>query len=169
MLKVRKLTLKDHYKVFDLFSSSINSQFPEYSLKVREAIIKNRKFWSNASYKKRLQNKDRLLLGAFINNRLVGLIDTEMPFAGVSFASWLIVHSNHQKQNIGSSLVKAWEKKMLQLGAHLLYLLSAQRNVQFYLKLGFQDVGIFRKAWFGLDDHIFTKLIAEPKEANFLK
>lgn len=168
-MKIRKLTLKDHHRLFNLFSSLIATQFPEYSPNTRRAMVKHPKYWNSSSFKKRLQNKDRLILGAFIKHDLIGLLDAEMPFAGVSFASWLMVNPVQQKKKIGSLLIKTWEKRMLKLGAHSLYLLSAQRNVQFYLKNGFQDIGIFKKSWFGLDDHLMTKLIREPKEENFLK
>jgi hypothetical protein len=34
--------------------------------------------------------------------------------------------------------------------------------------VGFTLVGLQEKAWFGVDVYIFTKLIQEPKEENFL-
>lgn len=168
-MKIRKLTLQDHQKVFDLFSSLIATQFPEYSLNIRKAIVNHPKYWNSNNFKKRLHNKDRFILGAFMTNTLVGLIDAEMPFGGVSFAVWLMVHPQHQRQGIGSALLKKWEKKMLTKGAHLLYLYSDKRNIPYYQKLGFTKAGLMKNSWFGTDDYVLTKLIQEPKEENFLR
>lgn len=169
MLKIRKLTLKDHQQVFELFSSLVTTQFPEYSLNTRKAIISHPKYWNSANYQKRLRSQDRLLLGAFITNTLIGLIDTEMPFGGVSLAVWLMIHPQHQRQGIGSALVKKWENKMLTQGAHLLYLYSDQRNLAYYQKLGFTQAGLMKNSWFGSDDYVLTKLIQKPREENFLR
>lgn len=169
MIKIRKLTLKDHHMVFDIFSLSINTQFPEFPKDTRAAIISSKKFWNKTNYKKRLQNKNLLILGAFFHQKLVGLLDLQMPFAGVSEADWLIVHPDHQKKRVGSALIEKCENILLKKGAHLLYLYSPSRNIQFYRKLGFTEVGIFKKGWFGLDDHVLTKLIQEPREENFLR
>lgn len=169
MLIIRKLTLKDHQELFNLFSSLIATQFPEYSPNIRKALVNHPKYWNSAKYKKHLRSEDRFILGAFMANTLVGLIDAEMPFGGVSFAVWLMVHPQHQRKGIGTALLNKWEEEMLTHGTHLLYLYSDKRNIAYYRKLGFTKSGLMKNSWFGSNDYLLTKHIQEPKEENFLR
>jgi hypothetical protein len=61
------------------------------------------------------------------------------------------------------------EKVMKEKDAHMLYLYSGQGKVPFYKKVGYEWVGVMKKSWFGQDHHVFTKLLSEPVEENFLK
>lgn len=168
MITFRRLTVADHATVFHLFSQMIRSEFPEYSPKIQHAITTRKRYWNKQNYLKRLENKNLLLLGAFQNQQLVGLLDAQKPFGGVSLGVWLMVHPDHNHQGIGSQLIKQWETYTLKQGGHLLYLFSPERNKQFYESRGFQAVGLFKKGWFGQDEWLFTKLFREPNETFFL-
>lgn len=167
--KIRRLKPVDLKEMFMLFARVLNESFPEYSPNIKTAMTAGKKYWNKANYAKRLVNPDRYIIGAFNANKLVGLLDAEMPFAGVSFVVWLMVDKDYRGRGIGENMVAVWEKNMKKRGAHLLYLFADDRNIEFYKRVGFKISGSFEKGWFGTDDNLFTKLIREPNEENFLK
>ncbi len=66
-------------------------------------------------------------------------------------------------------MLKKWEEVAKEKGAHGLQLEADKRNVEFYKKMGFKEVGFLEKGYFGTSNYIFFKVIQEPKEENFLK
>jgi ribosomal protein S18 acetylase RimI-like enzyme len=168
-ISIRKLRASDHTIVFALFSDLMTREFPEYSENTRKKFLSGKRYWSRKNYLLRLLSKNRLLLGAFDKRMLVGLLDAEMPFGGVSMGVWLMIDPPYQRQKIGTRLIEAWEQVIRKRGGHFIYLYTQERNIGFYEKLGFTKAGMFRKAWFGLDDIVYTKLLQEPSERNFLR
>lgn len=116
-----------------------------------------------------LKNNTRFIFGAFVNNELVGILEAEYPFGGVSLGVWLMIKKSLQKQGIGAALVRMWENKTKEVGGHNLYVYTDKRNKGFYEKVGFKLVGLHEKSWFGNDEYIFSKVIQNPVEENFLK
>lgn len=169
MISIRKLRVTDHPVVFDLFSGLIASEFPEYSENTKKKFLSGNRYWNRNNYKLRLQNKYRLLLGSFDGKKLVGLLDADMPFGGVSLGVWLMIRREYQRQGVGSKLVDRWEKETRKRGGHMLYLFSHDRNTGFYEKLGFSNSGQMNKGWFGQDETIFTRLLQEPCEDQYLR
>lgn len=156
---IRRLSIQDFRSVFGLFTEAITGQFPEYACDIQESILYGKRYWNRDNYKKRLLDPGRLILGMFEKNELVGFLDAELPFAGVSLCVWIAVRPEYERQGIGSKLIRRWEKEMLKKHGHLLYLYSPERNREFYQNNGFSEAGIFKNGWFGLDDIIFTKQI----------
>jgi GNAT superfamily N-acetyltransferase len=88
---------------------------------------------------------------------------------GVGNCSWLMVDRTHQKKGIGKKLVTAMEEEMKKIGDHSVNIYASEWNIPFYKKLGYELVGLYKKAWFGADYYLFVKTIQEPKEENFLR
>ncbi len=166
---LRELTVKDLDDFFTLFSTHLQSEFPEYSINTIHAMVSDPRMWSKENFRKILHNKTRLIIGAFIEEKIVGFIEAEYPFGGVSLGIWLIVHSDYQRRGVGKALLQKWEEIIKSLGGHNLYLYADKRNKQYYEKMGFKLIGLHAKGWFGQDEYIFSKIIAEPKEENYLK
>jgi GNAT superfamily N-acetyltransferase len=165
---IRRLTEADLDIFFTTFSSLLETQFPEYTERSINYMLTNPRAWNKENFRSVLERESRIVLGAFIEESLVGLIEAEEPFGGVSLGVWLMVDPPFQKHGIGTALLTEWAKKVKELGGHNLYLYAEKRNKAFYEKVGFTLVGLQEKAWFGVDVYIFTKLIQEPKEENFL-
>ncbi len=168
-ITIRKLCLTDLDIFYSLFSTLVNSQFSEYTTFVKKFMLTSKKAWNRNVYKTRLTRKNRLILGAFVNKELVGILEATHPEFGVSFCSWLMVEPNMHKKGVGKKLIQNWEEIMKKKGVHSLYLNADNRNLEYYKKLGFTLVGIYKKAWFGLDTLYFAKQIQEPRAANYLK
>ena len=168
MYTIRRLRPTDYSKVYRLFCASIQSQFPEYTPGVKAYIVKERSYWNRVYYKNKLHNKNRIMFGAFKKTVLVGILDAEHPFGGVSMGSWLIVNPQFKRKGIGTRLLRRWQKEISKRGGHMLYLYSPRRNVTFYKKIGFTKAGFLSKGYFGIDEYIFTKQIRKPNEHKFL-
>lgn len=52
---------------------------------------------------------------------------------------------------------------------HNIQLQADERNVEYYEAKGYEKFGFDSKGYFGVDSYWMKKLIAEPKEENFLK
>ncbi len=164
---IKRVREKDLNAFFELFSRLIRAGFPEYSQKTREFMVTNKRMWTKSHFKE--QVKRRLIIGAWAGNKIVGLIYADSPWGGVSLAYWLMIDPNFQRQGIGKKLLATWEKIVKDKGAHFIYLYADKRNVDYYKERGFEIAGLMKKGWFGSDDYIFTKLLQEPKEENYLK
>lgn len=166
-IKIKKITLKDLDIFYDFFQRAVISEFKEYSEKDREFIFN--KGWSKARYESFLKNGNRFILGAWDDEKLVALLDAELPYLGVSFCNWLMVDAKYQKKGIGTKLIREFEDVMKEKGAHMIYLYAGPCNVSYYQKVGYELNGTMKKSWFGQDHSVLTKLLQEPKEENYLK
>ncbi len=168
-LQIRQLALSELDIFFDFFSSVLLAEFAEYSARSKKYMLTSPRMWNKENFESILKNHTRILLGAFKNEELVGFLEAEYPFAGVSLAIWLMVDPKFRRKGIGKNLLKNWEERIVELGGHNLYLYADKRNKNFYEKMGFEMVGFHKKSWFGNDEFIFSKIIQEPKEENFLR
>ncbi len=166
-ITIRRITLKNFDHFFDFFKKTVSSEFKEYSKGDLNYIFS--RGWSKKRYVSWLKNKDRFILGAFYKNKLVAVIDTEMPFLGVCFCSWLMVDKKLQNKGVGTKLLKELEKIMKKKGVHMMLLYADKHNIPYYKKVGYKWVGNINKSWFGQDHHVFVKHIQKPKEKNYLK
>ncbi len=168
-IEIQRLNLADLEPFYTFFSKNINTTFPEYSEKLKEFMLNSEQAWNKENYRNKLTKQNRYIVGAFIEDMLVGSIEYTTPEFGVSFCVWLMVDSEYQRKGIGKKLIEHWEKEMKDIGVHFIYLNADDRNKDFYTKVGFTNNGKFEKAWFGLDSLFFSKQIQEPNEKVFLK
>lgn len=167
--KIRTIKSKHLGDFFELFSTLVKTEFPEYSQKTKEYFLLSDKAWSKKRYRKILKAQRGFLLGAWVDKRLVGFIDANLPFGGVSFCTWLGVDQAFRCYGIGKALIQAWEVKAKAKGAHSLLLYGDKRNIEFYKRAGFALIGIWPQSYFGADSWILTKRILQAKEENFLR
>lgn len=168
-VEIKQITEKELDEFFEVFSRLLKTQFPEYAGNIATHMTSNPKMWSKKRYRILIKNRSNIVLGARIEDSLVGLIDADFPLGGVSFCTWIMVDPKSQRKGIGKELLRAWEHSVKERGGHFLFLYSDERNIPFYEKFGFKLSGKFEKAWFGETDYIMSKLIQEPKEENFLR
>lgn len=164
---IKRITVKDLGKFFDFFERTVAAEFPEYSKKELDFILN--KYWSKKAYRNWLKNNRRFILAAWDKNKIIAVLDAEQPFLGVSFCSWLMVDRKFQGKGIGTRLLQQLEKTAVKKGAHMIYLYTSKHNVSYYKKIGYELGGIIKKSWFGQDNYIFSKLLRQPKESNYLK
>lgn len=155
---VRESDLKNLGKIYLL---TINSEFPEYTEKTLD-------YFTRPSYKKLMLAK-KIKLGAYHEGKLIGYLLANNPFGGVLFVSWLAVLKPYQGKGVGKKLLEKLEQIAKRKGAHSIFLSTYKRDMGFYEKQGFENIGYDVKGYFGQEEYYMRKLIQEPKEANYLK
>lgn len=157
MLVIKPLYEKNLRSLRVIYSKTLKDDFPEYSLKTINHFV-------SARYMAQLEIK----LGAFIDGKLTGFLLAPRPEGGVLSIYWLAVGRNYRGRGIGTALLSHAEKKALKMGVHNIRLDCDKRLCRFYEKHGFEVMGLDKKGYYGVDNFIMRKIIAEPKEKNFL-
>jgi ribosomal protein S18 acetylase RimI-like enzyme len=163
-LNIRLIKSEDLIQIQDLVKQVIESDFPEYSDRTKESILKD-----ELNIQDKLPNPYFKIYGAFDGDKIVGFLIGTQQTGGVCDIHWAGVLKDYQGQGIGRRLVEHYINEMLGQGAHTVHLFASEKIKGFYEKLGFEEAGFFKKSYWGTDDYIMSKLIQEPKEENFLK
>lgn len=146
-------SLKDVEKAAKIVDTALCEDFP-YK---KETIQAYQKDIFNEKY-----TNENIIIGAFKENELVGLIALKPDFGGVVFIDWLVVEKSHRGKGLGLLLLEETEKWALENKFHYLYLCTeTEKNKEFYTKRGFRYVGTHYKSWFGENEHIFEKILKE--------
>lgn len=163
---VRLATKQDLEVFFPILKKSLHTQFPEYT-----PITKD--YFTDVPYTLEnlhlaLEQKNIYLFLAFYKTTIAGYFITYTPKSGVSMAIWLAVLDEFQHKGIATKLLALWEESAKKDGAHALQVWTNERNLDFYQKRRLTLMGKFPKAWYGVDIYMLYKIIAEPKEENYL-
>lgn len=166
-ITIKDITLNDLDIFLNFFSNILHSSFPEYSSKTMEFFVT--KVWNKEKYAKKIEKKEGYVYGAFYNDQLVGILDADKPFGGVSWCSWLMIDCNFTGKGIGTALITKWQEAVLKDKGHGLFLGADKRNFEYYKKIGFKHIGTMERGWFGHNEYMCAKILQEPKEENFLR
>lgn len=168
-VEIRKVDLKSFDEFYKLFEKLVKTQFPEYSNRITDWLIKSPKGHNKERLRKEIEDNSTLVLGAYSNGLIMGFAHGTLPWGGISLVYWLAIDPKFQHKGVGTAILKEWGKITIAEGGHAIHLDSNKRNLKFYEKLGYEVIGFDKKCYFGSSDYILTKLIQEPKEENFLK
>lgn len=166
-IQLRQSTIADFPHFYPIFKLSLETLFPEYT-KATKAYFSTVRF-KKPVIRKSLKEESKLLFLALNKEKIVGFLLVNKVDVGVSMAVWLAVLPEYQGHGIASGLITLWEKKVKQDGAHALQVWTQEKNISFYEKCGFTLVGLFPKAWYGIDINLLYKPIQSPKEKHYLK
>jgi GNAT superfamily N-acetyltransferase len=149
-------------RLFEVYKKSILEDYPEYSRLTKEYLVREDKI-------NELIKNAGIILGAFIEGKLVGYLIARKVWGGVGYCEALGVLNEHQRKGIGAKLVKEYERLSLLEGAHSLQLESDIKNLEFHKKQGYNVLCLDKKGYFGTDNYVMKKVLQEPKEENFLR
>ncbi len=166
--KIRKLTQKDLPALLVLFNTVLQEDFPEYQPKVA-AVYKV--YFNDKFFTKFLLKKTNSILGAFANDVIVAVLVIMGHDGGVVEFNWLFVNKNYRNNGLASELLKKGENWALEKKYH--YIMFHTENiglVEFYKKRGYEHVGLQKKMYFGIDEHLMQKVLRDkPFEEIFAK
>ena len=108
-----------------------------------EVVAKHDQHITKSNLKKKIADGQLLVAedrGVFVGWLRYGLFWDEIPFMNL-----LYVLEPHQNQGIGTSLVREWEKRMLDAGYDKVMTSTLEQETaqHFYRKLGYRDLGKF--------------------------
>jgi len=161
-MEIREMKIKESKSFLKFFRNSVKTQFPEYSKKSIDFLLK--KEWTKKKIENSLKEKYVLYLLAFEKENIIGYLIGEPPFAGVSSVYWLAVDEKYQGKGIGTKLINKFIFLVKKKGAHKVNLsVTNKDNISFYEKLGFGNINFVKKDYFGLDTYWMYKDIQKSK------
>jgi ribosomal protein S18 acetylase RimI-like enzyme len=160
---IKKITEKEINSIYPYYKKWIMDLFPEFSMTTRKKIAE--KLYGE-KYIYKLINENGIVLVASLGKKPVGIFLADPSSDGLSYASWLMVDSYLQGKGVGKSLLRKWEEEAKKQKCHNLRVEADHRNVGFFEKAGFRLIGVEQKGYFGTDNYLFQKIIAEFKEEN---
>lgn len=160
-LVIRPVTNKDLGQLKKLYRTTIRNDFGEYSKKVINHFV-------SYSYWKQMAGVKHKV-GVFMRGKMVGYLLAPKPEGGVINIYWMAVGQDYRGKGIGQTLLSYFEKYAKKMGVHNIHLESKKENVAFYKKCGYRLIGLDEKGYYGTDNYIMKKMIAEPTEENVLK
>lgn len=165
---VKKLTLEYIPEIIKMIHTAIAHDFPPYSPKIIKSLYK---IYDEKCFNKIVNSKYSIILGAFINNKLVGFLTIKDDFGGVAILEWLIVDKDYRNIGVGKTLLDTAEKWALENYFHYMYLYTeTDKNVKYYKKRGYTHIGAHPNIWFGVKENILYKIIhKEPFDKMFDK
>lgn len=161
-MEIREMKIREVGLFVKFFNNSVNTQFPEYSKKAKELLLK--KEWTDKGVESSFRDKTIFYFLALEEKKIIGYLIGTAPFAGVSSIYWLAVNKEYQGRGIGKKLVNKFISFLKKKGAHKINLsITNRKNIPFYEKLGFENIHFVKKDYFGLDTYWMYKDIQNPQ------
>lgn len=99
-------------------------------------------------------------IGAFAGSELAGGVDACMTAFHILYVSTVYVEEKFRRQGIGRMLMAETEKRARELGANMIRLDTFDwQGKDFYLALGYEQVGSYRNEEDGFEEYFFLKKI----------
>ena len=166
-MSIHALSSQDIDQFYPVFTSVLNTEFPGYTREVIYYLFN--RIYTRDTLKFWVQRKEKIIIGAFENDSIVGFAVIDSPYGGVSFCRWLGVFKDHQRKGIGTSLIQKWEVLARESKAHKMEVAGQPEAKKFYEKMGFDLEGMRKKSYFGIDQYLFGKILAEPNAENMTR
>lgn len=165
--EIRKLTRTDFDQFYPLFEQLIKNEVPQ--------LIQHHKFFLEGDFSRMnimsaLSYSKITIFGYFMSSenvesqlqpqsQLVGFIWGSSGYAGLGFISWLMVRNSFRDNGIAGKLLDAYEKFIKDIGGHVIELYCFEELKDFYVKKGYDVIGVRPKGYFGLKQYILDKLL----------
>jgi len=163
-MSVRSLSTNDIEEFYPVFSSVLQTEFPGYAPTIVKYLLT--RIYTAPTFKFWLQREEKCILGAYHNNQIIGFAVIDSPYGGVSLCRWLGVQRDYQRKGYGTALIRAWNESAMTQKTHKMEVAGQPKSKEFYEKMGFAHEGLRKKSYFGIDQYLFGKVIAEPNAVN---
>lgn len=155
---LRKLTKEDFTSFYPIFERLIKNEIPE--------IIKQHKFFLDGDFSRdrvyaALGYPQIVIIGCFIDEKLIGFLWGNNGYAGLGFVSWLMVEKEYRNHGYGRALLAEYERYIKNHGGHVIELYCFEAMKDYYLKNNYEIIGIRPKGYFGLKQFIMNKVFAQ--------
>ncbi|MDP4011044.1 MAG: GNAT family N-acetyltransferase, partial [Candidatus Roizmanbacteria bacterium] len=135
-------------------------EFPGYTPQVVQYLLN--RIYTREAFKYWIKRKEKIIIGAYEKDSVVGFAVIDAPYGGVSFCRWLGVLKKHQHKGFGTALIQKWNELALESKAHKMEVAGQPEAKVFYEKMGFHLEGFRKKSYFGIDQHLFGKVLGSP-------
>jgi len=156
LLEVKKVDL-----FWDVFKELLQTSFPGYTQEVVNFFLQD--IYSKNSFINWVLSKWKIVFIAEQKENVIGFAVLDKPYGGVCFLRWLGVLKDFRHQGIGRQLIRRWLDFSRQYGCHKAELAAQIEAKIFYEDCGLKLEGKREKSYFGIDQYVFGKVLAEPK------
>lgn len=152
---ISDLESKQLDQFYECFSEIMREGYSDFPPKLQDYFLSvlytksNFFFWIEKSLRK--------ILIAQEDSKIIGFLVGDQTYGGVGFVSWVGVTKSYRQQNIGSKLMVEYEKFVKIKKGHLLELFTYEKVKPFYLKHGFEQIGVREQGYFGQMNIIMNK------------
>ncbi|PIZ64312.1 hypothetical protein CO051_03440 [Candidatus Roizmanbacteria bacterium CG_4_9_14_0_2_um_filter_39_13] len=166
-MPIKILLQQDVDTFYPVFTTVLKTEFPGYTPHVVQYLLK--RIYTRDTLKFWVQRKEKIIIGAFENNSIVGFAVIDSPYGGVSFCRWFGILKEFQHKGFGTSLIQKWNELALDSKAHKMEVAGQPEAKVFYEKMGFDLEGLRKASYFGIDQYLFGKILAEPNSVNMTR
>ncbi len=160
MVDVRPLTVADAPICREAFRRMLSESFAEFPPNARRAYLDD---WSEERFAERISNVQRVMLGAFNEAQLIGMLLGSTPEAGIGTIIWLWISVAERNQGVGQTLVENGCGLYRTLDCHKVRVFSSdERNHAFYQRCGMTQEGFHLSHWWGVDFWSLGKVLYTP-------
>ena len=147
-MKIRKVNIEDYLEVINLYTQLHDAEKEFDDNLVEELIIDEEQ---EKKIKKKMKSRKEIFLVAELENKVVGLIDgfiiDDIFFKEkIAYLDHICVDRNHRNKEIGTKLIKEFQKISQKKGAKYVKLNAFVKNInaiKLYEKLGFKEHSSF--------------------------
>lgn len=131
------------------FLHTLNENFPYFPDLAQRHYSKA---WQDVELARRIEAANDLLICAWSNDSIVGLVSGTAPEGGVGTIIWLAVAKSHQNRQIGAQLLSLAIEHYRQAGAHKIKLtVHDQKAVDFYVREKLVVEALHHNHWWNLN------------------
>ena len=147
-MKIRKVNIEDYLEVINLYTQLHDAEKEFDDNLVEELIIDEEQ---EKRIKKKMKSRKEIFLVAELENKVVGLIDgfiiDDIFFKEkIAYLDHICVDRNHRNKEIGTKLIKEFQKISQKKGAKYVKLNAFVKNInaiKLYEKFGFKEYSRF--------------------------
>ena len=167
MIYLSQLPSQQIDQFYLVYSHILKTQFPGYAPEVIDFLLN--RMYSPINLRMWVQRGDKIILVAKEEETIVGFAMIDALYGGVSFCRWLGVMHEYQHKGIGTQLIYEWERIARVQNAHKMEVAGQPTAKEFYVKRGLDLEGFRKASYFGIDQHLFGKVLGSPNVAVMTK
>ncbi len=89
-VEIRQVKKEELDEYFEVFSKGVEDLFPEFRAETKKYLYTNERTLNRNRLLEKIE-EEHVVLAAFSDGKIIGILISDRPFGGISFAHWLIV------------------------------------------------------------------------------
>ena len=131
---LREIDMSEYEQAMSLVLNTFNEYIaPDYS---KRGVDTFTKLMNSDDFKHKFENKEKAMLGCFDENQIIGVLFVRDK----SHISLFFVKKEYHHKGVGKNLFEFLVKDLKEHGIHIVSVNSSPYAVDFYHKLGFNDI-----------------------------
>lgn len=147
--------IDDFYLLFKEIMTTEFSEFEENEIYIFVNLLHKKENLVNPQYLKMYDH----IIAVDDDDKVIGFLIGNKSVTGVVNIPWMGVKKDARKMGVGSELLCFFEKMSDREGYHLMELNTIRGKEEFYIKNGFEEIGVRKDGHYHIDNLIMNKRI----------